>query len=115
MKVRDYLVLVKWLDKSGDDRLSDFCIVVDFGAFNPSAMMLGGRWGMSASDVSLCDSAYEYVLDMYVVRDMWDSSITTLDPFSRVRLWVSPDKRRACGDSCLRIPNELLHDLQKGW
>lgn len=115
MKVRDYLMLVKWLDKSGDDRLSDFCIVVDFGAFNPSAMMFGGKWGKSASDVSLCDSAYEYVLDMYVVRDMWDSSITTLEPFSSVRLWVSPDKRRACGDSCLRIPNELWHDLQKRW
>lgn len=115
MKVRDYLMLVKWLDKSGDNKLSEFCIVVDFGAFNPSAMMLGGRWGMSASDVSLCDSAYDYVLDMYVVRDMWDSSITTLEPFSSVRLWVSPDKRRACGDSCLMIPNELLHDLQKGW
>ena len=33
MKVRDYLVLVKWLDNRCDGRLSDFCIVVDFGAF----------------------------------------------------------------------------------
>lgn len=115
MKVRDYLMLVKWLDKRGDDRLSEFCIVVDFGAFEPSAMMLGGKWGKSASDVSLCDSAYDYVLDMYVVRDMWDSSITTLEPFSSVRLWVSPDKRKAVSDEMLRIPNELLHDLQKGW
>lgn len=115
MKVRDYLMLVKWLDKRGDDRLSEFCIVVDFGAFEPSAMMLGGKWGMSASDVSLSDSAYDYVLDMYVVRDMWDSSITTLEPFSSVRLWVSPDKRKAVSDEMLRIPNELLRDLQKGW
>lgn len=115
MKVRDYLMLVKWLDKSGDNRLSEFCIVVDFGAFNPSAMMLGGRWGRSASEIVLCDSAYEYVLDMYVVRDMYDSSITTLNPFSSVRLWVSPDKRRAVADEMLRIPNEFLHDLQKGW
>ena len=115
MKVRDYLMLVKWLDNRCDGRLSEFCIVVDFGAFNPSAMMLGGRWGMSASDVTMRDSAYEYVLDMYVVRDMWDSSITTLEPFSSVRLWVSPDKRRSGADEMLRIPNELLHDLQKGW
>lgn len=115
MKVRDYLMLVKWLDKSGDDRLSDFCVLPDYGDFCQRPPMIGGKWGMSASDVSLCDSAYEYVLDMYVVRDMWDSSITTLEPFSSVRLWVSPDKRKAVSDEMLRIPNELLHDLQRGW
>lgn len=115
MKVRDYLMLVKWLEKRGDDRLIDFGIFPDYGDFFKRPPIIGGRWGRSASDVSLYDSAYDYVLDMYVVRDMWDSSITTLEPFSSVRLWVSPDKRKTVSDEMLRIPNELLHDLQRGW
>lgn len=115
MKVRDYLMLVKWLDKSGDGRLSDFGIFPDYGDFYQRPPIIGGRWGRSASEIVLCDADYSYVLDWHVVRDQWDISSTTLEPFSSVRLWVSPDKRRAGADEMLRIPNEILHDLQKGW
>lgn len=82
MKVRDYLMLVKWLDKSGDDRLIDFGIFPDYGDFYQGPPIIGGRWGRSASEIVLCDADYSYVLDWHVVRDQWDISSTTLEPFS---------------------------------
>lgn len=115
MKVRDYLMLVKWLDNRCDGRLSDFCILPDYGDFYQRPPMIGGRWGRSASEIVLCDADYNYVLDWHVVRDQWDTSIITDEPFSGIRLWVSPDKRKAVADEMLRTPNELLQDLQKGW
>lgn len=100
-------MLVKWLDKSRDDRLSDFGILPDYGDFYQRPPMIGGRWGESASDIVLCDADYGYILDWYVVRDQWDTPITTGEPFTGIMLWVSPDKRKSVADETLRVPNEL--------
>lgn len=106
IKVRDYIMLIKYLDQKGHDSVERIIIRPKY----PSCDVLIGI-GITFNRHEMypdVPKGYEYLMDFYVINDRWGLGGFS-EPFSEIYLDVHPQRQ----DAYLRFPDEFFRDAVK--
>lgn len=101
IKVRDYIMLIKYLDQKGHDSVERIIIRPKYPACD---VMLGICMAFEHREMyPVVPKGYEYLMDFYVIKDRWGMGGFS-EPFSEIHLDVHPQRQ----DAYLRFPDEFF-------
>lgn len=106
IKVRDYIMLIKYLDQKGHDSVERIIIRPHYPH---TGVMLGICMTFNQHEMyPVVPKGYEYLMDFYVIKDRWGLQ-GFAEPFSEIHLDVHPHRQ----DAYLRFPDEFFRDAVK--